>query len=241
MFDKNKSFELSEKFFEILESKLAKLNPSFYGYYNVFNNCREQGLQLIMYADNEVNEDLCIWSCMCRNSDQIMVVIANRNCSDNNNSFDSKAYQSAKYFNGSDYEDATDYAINVIKKCFSRYLDANYNYKFNCNRNIVDLEKIIDDAENLDYDDYYELATFEEGNYFCDLIILAGKVGLRYSRYLDNNHYDLENAHFEEFFPDLTNDVTLMLDMKQKLKNYVEELEYNINTNNGDMKICKLI
>ena len=29
--------------------------------------------------------------------------------------------------------------------------------------------------------------------------------------------------------------------MKQKLKNYVEELEYNINTNNGDMKICKLI
>lgn len=179
MFDKNKSFELSEKFFEILESKLAKLNPSFYGYYNVFNNCREQGLQLIMYTDNEVNEDLCIWSCMCRNSDQIMVVIANRNCSDNNNSFDSKAYQSAKYFNGADYEDATDYAINVIKKCFSRYLD--------------------------------------------------------------NNHYDLENAHFEEFFPDLTNDVTLMLDMKQKLKNYVEELEYNINTNNGDMKICKLI
>ena len=29
--------------------------------------------------------------------------------------------------------------------------------------------------------------------------------------------------------------------MKQKLKNYVEELEYNINTDNGDMKICKLI
>ena len=143
MFEKNDSFELSKKFFEVLESKLTKLNPSFNGYYNVFNNCREQGLQLIMYADNEVGDDLCIWSCMCRNSDQIMVVIADRSCSDNNNLFDEKAYRSAKYFDSDDYDKATNYALNVIKKNFPRYLDANYNCKFNCNRNLADLEKIV--------------------------------------------------------------------------------------------------
>ena len=238
MFEKNKSFELSKKFFEVLESKLTKLNPSFNGYYNVFNNCREQGLQLIMYADNEVEDDLCIWSCMCRNSNQIMVVIADRNCSDNNNSFDSKAYHSAKYFNNGDYDKATEYALNVIKKNFPRYLDANYNCKFNCNRNLADLEKIVVSAEDLDYEDYYDLATFEDGNLFCDLIIMDGKVGLRYSRFLDNEHTEFENMHFEEYTPDLTSDVTLMLGMKQKLKNFVdEELDYNISIGDGDIRI----
>lgn len=238
MFEKNDSFELSKRFFEVLESKLTKLNPSFNGYYNVFNNCREQGLQLIMYADNKVEDDLCIWSCMCRNSDQIMVVIADRSCSDNNNLFDEKAYRSAKYFDSDDYDKATNYALNVIKKNFPRYLDANYNCKFNCNRNLADLEKIVVSAEDLDYEDYYDLATFEDGDFFCDLIILEGKVGLRYSKFLDNDHTEFENIHFEEFTPDLKSDVTLMLGMKQKLKDFVDaEIDYNISIGDGNMKI----
>ena len=223
-------------FFSELENKLKKLNPSFNGYYNVFNNCREQGLQLIVYADNNVTDDLCIWSCRARNSDQIMVVIADRNCSNNNNSFDDKAYHSAKYFSDEAYDKATEYTLNVIKKKFPRYLDANYNCKFNCNRNLADLEKIIVSAEDLDYEDYHDLATFEDGDFFCDLVIIEGKVGLRYSKFLDNYHNEFENIHFKEFIPDLTSDVTLMLDMKQKLKEFIDaEIDYGMQVEN--MKI----
>lgn len=218
MFEKNKSFEVSKTFFETLEQKLNKLNPTFKGYYNVFNNYREQGLQLTVYGGNDVNDELCIWSCICRNSDQIMVVIGDSDCCNTYSMFDDKAYRCAKYFNCGDYDKATNYALNVIKLNFPKYLNQNYSYKFGCHRNISDLEKIIEDAADLDYEDYHDLATFEDGNFLCDLIILDGKVGLRYSKYLDNEHNDLENLYFEEFNPDLSSDVTLMLGMKQKLK-----------------------
>ena len=67
---------------------------------------------------------------------------------------------------------------------------------------------------------------------------MDGKVGLRYSRFLDNEHTEFENMHFEEYTPDLTSDVTLMLGMKQKLKNFVdEELDYNISIGDGDIRI----
>ena len=229
MFEKNNSFEVSKKFFEELEEKLNKLNPTLKGYYNVFNNCREQGLQLIVYADNADNDDLCIWSCMCRNSDQIMVVIGDRTCQDSTNMFDDKAFKSAKYFRCDDYQSATDYTLNVLKKVFPKHLNQNYNFKFNCYRNLSDLEKIINDAEDLDYEDYHDLATFEENNYLCDLVIIEGKVGLRYSKYLDDEHNELENLHFEEFSPNLSSDVTLALGMKQKLKEFVDnEIDYEI-------------
>lgn len=212
-----------------MEEKLTKLNPVFNGYYNVFNNCREQGLQLIIYADNDVEDDLCIWSCMCRNSDQIMVVIGDRKCSDINNMFDDKAYRCAKYFDSDDFNSATDYALKAIKMNYPKHLNTNYNYKFNCYKSLSDLEKIVADAKDLDYEDYHDLATFEEDNYFCDLIIINGEVGLRYSKFLDENHDEFENIHFEEFEPDLTSDVTLMLGMKQKLKDFVNaELDYEV-------------
>lgn len=229
MFEKNKSFEVSKKFFEKLEKKLNELNPTFNGYYNVFNNCRVQGLQLIVYADKNVEDDLCIWSCMCRNSDQIMVVIADRTCSDNNNLFNDKAYQCAKYFEYENYDSAVEYTLNILKRNYPKYLNANYNIKFYCNRNLSDLEKIIADAKDLDYEDYHDLATFEDDNYFCDLIILDGKVGLRYSKFIDEYHDEYENIYFEEFSPDLTSDNTLLLGMKQKLKEFKEsELDYEM-------------
>ena len=237
MFEQNKSFEVSKKFFEVLEEKLNKLNPTFNGYYNLFNNYREQGLQLILYADNEVENDLCIWSCMCRNSDQIMVVIADKNCSDLNSRFDDKAFKCAKYFNSENYQSATDYTLNVLKKVFPKHLNQNYSYKFDCNRNLADLERIIEDAENLDYEDYHDLVTFEENDYFCDLIIMEGKVGLRYSKYLDDNH-EFENLHFEEFNPDLSSSITLMLGMKEKLNKFVDaEIDYEITCGVDNVKI----
>lgn len=238
MFNKNESFEVSKKFFEDLEQKLNKLNPALKGYYNVFNNYREQGLQLTVYGGKDINEDLHIWSCMCRNSDQIMVVIGDRTCSDVNSMFDDKVYKCAKYFNCGDYDKATNYALNVIKMNFPKYLNQSYSYKFKCNRSISDLEKIIEDAEDLDYEDYYDLVTFEDGNFLCDLIILEGKVGLRYSKYLDDEHNDLENLYFEEFNPDLSSDMTLMLAMKQKLKNFIdEEMQHDIDMGLGNINI----
>ena len=91
------------------------------------------------------------------------------------------------------------------------------------------LERIINDAENLDYEDYYDLATFEEDNAFCDLIILDGEIGLRYSKYLNEEHSEFENMYFEKFVPDLTSSITLMLGMKQKLNNFIDdEIEYDI-------------
>ena len=238
MFNKNESFEVSKKFFEELEQKLSKLNPSLKGYYDVFNNYREQGLQLTVYGGDDINDDLYIWSCMCRNSDQIMVVIADRTCSNEYSVFNDKAYKCAKYFNCGDYDKATNYALNVIKMNFPKYINQNYSYKFNCHKSISDLEKIINDAEDLDYEDYFDLATFEDGNILCDLIVLDGKVGLRYSKYLDDVHNDLENLHFEEFIPDLSSDVTLMLGMKQKLKNFIdEELQHDIDMGLGNISI----
>lgn len=230
MFEKNESLEVSKKFFEILEDKLTKLNSTFKGHYNVFNNCREQGLQLITYANSDGDDCLCIWSCMCRNSDQIMVVIGDRSCSDTNSMFNDKAYRQAKYFKSQDYDFATDYALNVIKKNFPEELNQSYNYKFSCNKSLCDLERIINDAKDLEYDDYKELATFEENDMFCDLVIMQGTVGLRYSKYLDEEHTGFEYLYFKRYEPDLTSEVTLMLGMKQKLSDFIdEELQYDID------------
>ena len=166
---------------------------------------------------------------MCRNSDEIMVVVGDRNCSNTNNMFDDRAYKHAKYFRNNDFDSATEYALKVIKMNYPKYLNINYNYKFNCNKSLSDLKKIIVDAKDLDYEDYHDLATFEDNNYFCDLIIMEGKVGLRYSKFLDEYHDKYENLYFEEYNPDITSDVTLMLCMKQKLKDFVDaELEYEV-------------
>ncbi len=99
------------------------------------------------------------------------------------------------------------------------------------------MEKIINDCADLDYEDYYDLVTFEDWNFFCDLIIMDGQVGLRYSKFLDNDHTEYENIHFEKFNPDLTSDVTLMLGMKQKLKEFVDaELDYNLGIDDGSIR-----
>lgn len=205
-------------------------NSDLNGYYNVFNNFREQGLQLTVYTHDELDKALCVWASMSRSSDDIMVIIADKNCSNNYNMFDDIAYKYAKYFKNEDYDSAVEYTMKVLKKIFPKHIKQTYNYKFNCNRNLSDLEEIIKDAKNLDYDDYYDLVTFQEDNYFCDLIIMEGKVGLRYSKYNDKNYDDFESLYFEEYKPDLTSPVTLMLGMKEKLNNFVDsEIDYEIS------------
>lgn len=227
--------EVSQTFFNELEKKLSNVSDSLEGYYKTFNNCREQGLMLTIYEPTTDNE-LLIWACECRNSDNIMVITADRSCSDTNDMFNDIAWKSAKYFKYNEYDKAVNYTFNIIKKQFNKHFLEEYNSKFQMHKCLSDLQHIQADASNLEYEDYHDLATFEDVDklYFCDLIILDGKMGLRYSKYTDQYRDELDNLIFEEWEPDLTSDVTLMLGMQSKLRDFIEkEIEYDIDVGIG--------
>lgn len=201
------------------------------GYYKTFNNCREQGLMLEIYDDIS-NSELLIWACECRNSDQIMVVLGDKTCSNINDMFDDKAYKSAKTFNKGDYDSAVNYAYNVIKKNYNQHFKEEYTSKFKMHKCLADLQKIALNSSELDYEDYYDLVTFEDLDnlYFCDLIIMEGKLGLRYSRYSDSYCEEYDNLSFQEWKPDLTSNTTLMLGMQRQLEDFIEkEIDYDIS------------
>ena len=177
-------------------------------------------------TDNEI----CIWACECRNSDNIMVVVANKDCCNINSMFDDKAYKNAKYFKNKDYDSAVDYVMNIVKLNFKKHFLETKSFTFKMNQPMSVIERAILDAEHLDYEDYYDLVTFENDDYLCDLIVQDGSVGLLYSKYLDQFHEDFENISFEKWEPDITNEVTLMLGMQEKLQNMInKELEYTIS------------
>ena len=223
--------EVSQTFFNELEKKLDNVSKNLFGFYKTFNNCREQGLMLTIYEPTSENE-LLIWACQCRDNDNIMIIIADKSCSNINDMFNDEAWKNAKYFKNGDYDIAVNHTYNIIKKQFSKYFLQEYNSKFQMHKCILDLQHIKLDAEFLDYEDYHELATFEDTDklYFCDLIILNGKMGLRYSKYMDQYRDELDNLSFEEWNPDLTNEVTLMLGMQNQLRNFIEnEIDYSMN------------
>lgn len=221
--------EVSQTFFKNLEEKLRNVSDNLEGYYKTFNNCREQGLMLTIYEPTTDN-DLLIWACESRNSDKIMVITADRTCSNINDMFNDIAWKSARYFNAGEYDEAVNYTYNIIKKQFSKNFLEEYNTKFKMHKCLADLQHIESDAKDLDYVDYYDLVTFEDLDklYFCDLIILDGKIGLRYSKYVDQYKEEFDNLTFEEWHPDLTSDITLMLGMQNKLRDFIEkEIDYD--------------
>ncbi len=223
--------EVSQTFFNKLEEKLKNVSENLEGNYKTFNNFREQGLMLTIYEPTTDNE-LLIWACECRNSNDIMVIIADKSCSNINDMFNDVAWKSAKYFKCGEYDKAVNYTYNVIKKQFYKNFLEVYNSKFQMHKCLADLQHIQTDAKDLDYEDYYDLATFEDVDklYFCDLIILEGKIGLRYSKYDDQYKEEFDNLYFEEWELDLTSSVTLMLGMQNKLKDFIEkEIDYNID------------
>lgn len=190
---------------------------------------------LTIYEPTTDNE-LLIWACESRNSDNIMVITADRSCSDINDMFNDTAWRSAKYFKYDEYDKAVNHVYNIIKKQFNKFFLEEYNTKFKMHKCIADLQHIQVDAKDLDYEDYYDLATFEDVDnlYFCDLIILEGKMGLRYSKYTDAYKDEFDNLIFEEWEPDLTSDTTLMLGMQKKLRDFIEkEIDYDINIGIG--------
>lgn len=227
--------EVSQTFFNKLEEKLKNVSDNLEGYYKTFNNCREQGLMITIYEPVTDNE-LLIWACECRNSDDIMVITADRSCCDTNDMFNDIAWKSAKYFKCDEYDKAVNYTFNVIKNQFRKNFLEEYNTKFQMHKCLADLQHIQADAKELDYENYYDLATFEDIDelYFCDLIILDGKMGLRYSKYADQYKDEIENIAFEEWDPDLTSSTTLMLGMQNKLRDFIEkEIDYDIEVGIG--------
>ena len=212
---------VSETFFKKLEKKLS--NKSLNGYYGTFNNCREQGLVLKIY---EKQKELNIWACQNRMSDEIMIVLGNQDNIDKNNMFDDVSFNKAKYFEYGDYDSAVDFVYKQIKYMFKDKLNKEKHFEFNMYKSIEDIRELKENASNLNYQDYFELASFcdKDGEYSCDLIILNGKFGLRYNK---NNEDDLESLIFREYDPNLDNEVSLMSDMQKGLEEFIEdELAY---------------
>ena len=180
---------------------------------------------------NENNNETLIWACECRHGDDIMVIIADSNCSDSKDMFSEVAWRTARYFKCGDYDSAVNYAFNVIKKQFRNDFPEISNTKFEMYKSLTDIRRIEEDAKQLDYNDYKELANFEDINqgYFCDLIIIEGKMSLRYSKYCDECHDEFNSLIFEKWHPDLTSSTTLMLGMQDKLKDFIDkEIDYEI-------------
>ena len=188
---------------------------------------------LDIYDDNK---SLCIWACECRNSDRIMIVLGSEENKDINNMFDDEAYNSAKYFEYKDYDSAVDFVYKQIKYMFKDKMNREKHFKFDCYYNINDIQRIKEDAEMFDYEDYHELASFydENENYSCDLIIYDGKLGLQFNVH-DNDEW--ENLTFKEYDVNLDNEITIMLDMQKKLDEFISnELAYSIEMD-SDIKI----
>lgn len=157
-----------------------------------------------------------------------MIVLGNQDNINTNNMFDDNSFNRAKYFGFGDYDSAVDFVYKQLKYMFKDKLNQEKHFKFDTYKNMDDLRRIKEDAKDLDYQDYFELASFydEDEKYSCDLIILNGKMGLRYNKQ-DKN--DLENLTFEEYDVNLENEVTLMLDMQKRLDKFIyDELEYSI-------------
>jgi hypothetical protein len=235
-FQKNRSLELSKMFFDKLENKLDNLDLD--GHYNVFNNCREQGLVLTLYNVGNT-PDLNIWACECRNTDDLMIVIGNEKDRDTNAMFSENAYNERKFFNVEDVDSALKYVIDKMRVTFPKAFVRPANFNFECNYKLEDLERIVIDANSLDYEDYHDLATFDDlnENYFCDLIIMDGEIGLRYSKVSDRNNNDYENLTFEKYEPNLESELSLMIGMKERLDHFItNEKEYELEMN-SDIKI----
>lgn len=161
-----------------------------------------------------------------------MVIIADSSCSDINDMFNDKAWQSAKYFNADEYDQAVNYAYNTIKKTFSEYFKDEYNNKFKMYKCLNDLQQIAADPTNLESEEYFYLVLYEDYDrmYFCDLVLQNGKLGLQYARYIDENHEDIDFLDFEEWKPDLKDSISLMVGMQKKLNSFIEKrLDSDIN------------
>ena len=197
------SLSVSQIFFEKLKKRLENESNNLTCIYSTFNSGKERGLMLIIHGNDNYNEnELFIWSGSSWDTERIMVVVAN-DCSNKCDVYDDKDYKLARYFDIGDYDKAVTYAYNVIKKQFPKSFKEEYSTTFSMHKSIKELQEIKANFKNLNYEDYYELATFEgvEQLYFCDLVIRDGILGLNYSKYSDSCCNECDNLYFEKWEP----------------------------------------
>lgn len=166
-----------------------------------------------------------------------MLVFGNISNCDINNNFDNEVYKTARYFDYNEFDQAVNCAYNQIKYLFKNLLNKERHFKFDTFKSIEDIRRIQIDAEGTSYEDYYELASFydEDENYSCDLIISDGKMGYRFNKHSEKG---LERLTFIEVEPNLENEIKLMVDMQEKLNNFIdEELNYAIENDITRIKI----
>ena len=177
----------------------------------------------------EKDTSLCIWVCECRNSDQIMVLLGSEENRDINNNFDDITYDNAKYFSSDDYDSAIDYVYKYIRYIFKNQMHINKHYKFETYKSIDDIKKLQNGEDIHDIKVYYALASYCDINekYSCDLAFKDNKLGIKFQN-LDNYYV----SDFIECDINLTDEVSLMIDMKQRLDKFIaDELAYYIEMN----------
>lgn len=110
MISKVAGIKVAERVFSILDNKLEFENENgnkLFAYLQTFNNCREQGYYLTVSdynfgKDNRVKDNLYIYVCEARSSDDIMVVVQTEYPGDKG-MFSEKAYNSYNCESGFDY------------------------------------------------------------------------------------------------------------------------------------------
>lgn len=129
-FQKIRSIKVSERVFDLVCEELdllaSEYNKKIWGYLQTFNNCREQGFYLTIESadyknENHTKENMFVWACECRNSDEIMVVISYKYPT-NKGMFDEEAYENRRYFGYGELQPSADYILREIKKHFKHEL-----------------------------------------------------------------------------------------------------------------------
>ena len=125
-FRKTRSVQVSERVFDLVCDHLDNDATEDYvrisGYLSTFNNCREQGFVLSVSSvdwdnPNKTGEDIHVWACEARSSDEIMVIWQNNY--PNNGMFSDDAYNNnKKYFHYNELEKAADFIIDLVKEHF---------------------------------------------------------------------------------------------------------------------------
>lgn len=129
-FNKISTIRVSERVFDIVCEELDILVSAYHkkiaGYLSTFNNCREQGFYLTIEStdfknENRTKESMFVWACVCRHSDEIMVVISYK-YPVNRGMFDEEAYNNARYFKYNQLQESADYILDEIKNHFRHEL-----------------------------------------------------------------------------------------------------------------------
>lgn len=119
-FQKIETVKVSERVFDIVNERLFHLlerKAKIGGWYEVFNNCREQGYVLRVTDTDYKKDDLIFWAYRRRNSESIMIVF-DTDTEGVNNMFTESAWVRAKGFEKDCYAEAAQYIIDMIKSHF---------------------------------------------------------------------------------------------------------------------------